>query len=215
MALYRITKRSNEPLPCCKKLLVSGLDHTGFSCNWDPRKAFHQIPLRPWEIEKTAFNKNNGKFQYILIPIELCNDPSTFQELLIRVLHDVIDLFLVIYMDDTLIYSCKREEHLAHIRAVSERLYRQRIYVSPTKCFFMACPPYHTVFQCKTRWRVDITTQVIPGIGKPECGRGLKTIGRVVTAQGQFEGEQREREEYQRERYQPSGLCRKLKDTRR
>ena len=54
------------------------------------------------------------------------------------VLHDYIDRFLVVYIDDILIYSRKREEHLQHIRCVLERLRKHKLYVSPKKCSFMA-----------------------------------------------------------------------------
>ena len=67
----------------------------------------------------------------------LCNAPATFQTLMNRIIFDCIDVFLVVYMDDLLIFSKNEEDHLKHLDIVLSRLKSECLYVSPTKCEFM------------------------------------------------------------------------------
>ena len=136
-ALNRITKRNNAPLPRCDEMF-DRLGQARFFSKLDLKTGFHQIRLRPSDIEKTAFNTNYGQFEYMVMPMGLCNAPASFQSLMNGVLHDYIDRFLVVYIDDILIYSRTREEHLQHIRCVLERLRKHKSYVSPKRCSFMA-----------------------------------------------------------------------------
>lgn len=134
--LNRITKRNNAPLPRCDEMF-DRLGKARFFSKLDLKTGFHQIRLRPSDIEKTAFNSKYGQFEYLVMPMGLCNAPATFQSLMNRVFHDYIDRFLVVYIDDILIFSNTREEHLEHIRVVLERLRKHRLYASPKKCSFM------------------------------------------------------------------------------
>lgn len=134
--LNRITKRNNAPLPRCDEM-YDRLGKARFFSKLDLKTGFHQIRLRPSDIEKTAFNSKYGQFEYLVMPMGLCNAPATFQSLMNRIFHDCIDRFLVVYIDDILIYSNTKEEHLQHIRAVLERLRQHELYASPKKCTFM------------------------------------------------------------------------------
>ena len=61
--------------------------------------------MNPDDIEKTAFNTKYGQFEYLVMPMGLCNAPATFQSLMNRIFYDCFDVFLVVYMDDLLIFS--------------------------------------------------------------------------------------------------------------
>ena len=95
---------------------------------------FHR--LSPDDVEKTAFNTKYGQYEYLVIPMGLCNAPATFQSLMNRIFNDCIDEFLVVYMDDLLIYSKSLEEHLKHLEKILQRLKEHKLYVSPKKCEF-------------------------------------------------------------------------------
>lgn len=88
-------------------------------------------------MEKTAFNTKYGQFEYLVMPMGLCKAPATFQTLMNCIFHDCIDVFMVVYMDDLLIFSPTRETHFDHLQVVLERLRSEQLYVSPRKCSFM------------------------------------------------------------------------------
>lgn len=135
-ALNRLTKRNNTPLPRPDEMFDRFAGSRYFS-KLDLKTGFHQIRVRPEDVEKTAFNTKYGQFEYLVLPMGLCNAPATFQTLMNTVFHDCIDVFMVVYMDDLLIYSRTREEHLSHVETVLSRLRDEDLYVSPKKCSFM------------------------------------------------------------------------------
>lgn len=135
-ALNRITKRNNTPLPRPDEMF----DRLAGACYFsklDLKTGFHQIRVRPEDIEKTAFNTKYGQFEYLVLPMGLCNAPATFQTLMNQVFHDCIDVFMVVYMDDLLIFSKTRAEHMQHLETVLSRLEAQELYVAPRKCSFL------------------------------------------------------------------------------
>ena len=134
-ALNRITKRNNTPLPRTDEMF----DRLGEACffsKMDLKTGFHQIRVKDSDIEKTAFNTKYGKFEYLVLPMGLCNAPATFQTLMNKIFADVMDIFIVVYMDDLLVFSRTKEEHFKHLRFVLRRLKEHQLYVSPKKCSF-------------------------------------------------------------------------------
>lgn len=135
-ALNRITKRNNAPLPRADEMFDRLGEARVFS-KLDLKTGFHQIRVKPEDIEKTAFNTKYGQFEYLVMPMGLCNAPATFQSLMNRIFYDCIDVFLVVYMDDLLVFSKTPEDHLRHLDTVLSRLQSEELYVSPNKCCFM------------------------------------------------------------------------------
>ena len=103
----------------------------------DLKTGFHHIRVNPDDIEKTAFNTKYGHFVYLVMPMGLCNAPATFQSLMNRIFYDCVDVFLVVYMDDLLIFSKDEESHIKHLNTVLCRLREHKLFVSPKKCEFM------------------------------------------------------------------------------
>ena len=103
----------------------------------DLKVGFHQIRVRPEDIEKTAFKTKYGHFEFLVMPMGLCNAPATFQSLMNRIFYDCIDIFLVIYMDDLLIFSKTKEDRMKHLETVLSRLQKEKLYVAPKKCSFL------------------------------------------------------------------------------
>lgn len=134
--LNRITKRNSTPLPRCDEMF-DRLGPAQFFSKLDLKTGFHQIRVRREDVEKTAFKTRYGQFEYLVLPMGLCNAPATFQTLMNIIFHDCIDVFLVVYMDDILVFSNTEEEHLHHLEMVLSRLKSEKLYVSPKKCSFM------------------------------------------------------------------------------
>lgn len=135
-ALNRITKRNNAPLPRSDEMFDLLGEATVFS-KMDLKTGFHQIRVKPTDIEKTAFNTKYGQFEYLVMPMGLCNAPATFQSLMNQIFYDCVDVFMVVYMDDLLIFSKDEKSHLEHLDIVLSRLKDHQLYVSPKKCEFM------------------------------------------------------------------------------
>ena len=133
--LNRITKRNNAPIPRSDEMFDTLGEARVFS-RMDMKTGFHQIRVKARDIEKTAFNTKYGQFEYLVMPMGLCNSPATFQSLMNRIFYDCIDVFLVVYMDDLLIFSKDESSHMDHLRIVLSRLQQNQLYISPKKCEF-------------------------------------------------------------------------------
>ena len=103
----------------------------------DLKTGFHQIRVKPEDIEKTAVNTKYGQFEYLVMPMGLCNAPSTFQSLMNTIFYDCIDVLMVVYMDEVLVFRKDMKSHLQHLEIVLSRLKEHKLYVSPKKCDFM------------------------------------------------------------------------------
>jgi hypothetical protein len=100
----------------------------------DLLSGYHQIKLKPEERPRTAFKTHNGLYEYKVMPFGLANAPSVFMATMNRILHGLP--FVVVYIDDILIFSRTPEEHLEHIKAVLQRLADHNLYVKLSKCDF-------------------------------------------------------------------------------
>lgn len=133
--LNRITKRNNTAIPRCDEMF-DRLGQATFFSKIDLKTGFHQIRIHPDDIEKTAFTTKYGQFEYTVMAMGLCNAPATFQTLMNSIFRDIIDNYMVVYMDDLLIFSNTAAEHRSHIKTVLRRLKENNLYVSPKKCSF-------------------------------------------------------------------------------
>lgn len=109
------------------------LGEASYYSKLDLKSGFHQIRISPEDIEKTAFNTKYGHFEFLVMPMGLRNAPATFQSLMNSIFYDTIDDFMVVYLDDILIYSNSREDHLKHLRIVLQRLKDNSLYVEKSK----------------------------------------------------------------------------------
>lgn len=134
--LNRITKRNRTPTPRSDEMfdVIGG---SSYFTKIDLKTGFHQIRMSPNDIEKTAFQTKYGQFEYLVLPMGLCNAPATFTAMMNEVLQGYIDNFCTVYLDDILIFSNSKEDHRKHVRKVLERLKENKLYASPKKCYFM------------------------------------------------------------------------------
>ena len=102
----------------------------------DLRSGYHQLKVRAEDIPKTAFQTRYGHYEFLVISFGLTNVPATFMELMNRVFHDYLDKFIIVFIDDILVYSKTREDHETHLRLALERLQSEKLYAKFSKCEF-------------------------------------------------------------------------------
>ena len=134
--LNRITKKNNAPLPRSYEMFDM-LGNAKVFSKMDLKTGFHQIRVKPDDIENTEFNTKYGQFERLVMPMGLFNAPATFKSLIKRIFYDFVDVFMAAYMDDLLIFIKDGKSHLEHLNIVLSRLKDQNLYVSPKKCEFM------------------------------------------------------------------------------
>ena len=133
--LNDVTVKNKYPLPLMDELF-DRVHGANFFTLIDLRTGFHQIKIHPDDREKTAFRTRFGSFEYTVLPMGLCNAPGTFMQLMNDTFHDVLDRFVLVFLDDILIFSKTREEHIKHVREVLTRLRKQKLYAKLSKCEF-------------------------------------------------------------------------------
>jgi len=132
-ALNKITKRNAYPLPNISDIMDQLQGAKVFS-KVDLCSGYYQILMDPADVEKTAFRTKYGHFEFKVLPFGLTNAPATFMALMNKVLYDLIDTCVVVYLDDILVASKSWEEHERHLRLVLQRLREAKLYAKPSKC---------------------------------------------------------------------------------
>ena len=102
----------------------------------DLRSGYHQLRVREEDIPKTAFRTRYGHFEFLVMPLELSNSPAVFMDLMNRVCKPYLDQFIIVFIDDILIYSKTKKEHEVHLRQASELLRTEKLYGKFSKCEF-------------------------------------------------------------------------------
>ncbi|WVZ63656.1 hypothetical protein U9M48_013270, partial [Paspalum notatum var. saurae] len=102
----------------------------------DLRSGYHQLKIRPSDISKTAFTTKYGLYEYTVMSFGLTNAPTYFMQLMNSVFMDYLDKFVVVFIDDILIYSKTEVEHEEHLRLVLQRLWEHKLYAKFSKCEF-------------------------------------------------------------------------------
>jgi hypothetical protein len=133
--LNEVTIKNKYPLPRID-ILFDQLTGARVFSKIDLRSGYHQIRIRPEDIPKTAFTTRYGLFEYLVMSFGLTNAPAHFMYLMNSVFMPELDKFVVVFIDDILIYSKNEEEHAQHLRIVLTRLREHQLYAKFSKCAF-------------------------------------------------------------------------------
>lgn len=100
------------------------------------RSGYHQVRMLPKDEHTTTFKTHQGHYQFKVMPFDLTNAPATFQCIMNQVLQPFLRKFVLVFLDDILIYSRSKEEHLQHLQQVLETLRANQLHLKASKCTF-------------------------------------------------------------------------------
>ncbi|KAJ9544937.1 hypothetical protein OSB04_024644 [Centaurea solstitialis] len=133
--LNKITIKNRYPLPRIDDLFDQLQGATYFS-KIDLRSGYHQMRVREEDIAKTAFRTRYGHYEFLVMPFGLTNAPAVFMDLMNRVCRPYLDKFVIVFIDDILIYSQSKKDHEQHLRLILELLKAEKLYATFSKCEF-------------------------------------------------------------------------------
>jgi hypothetical protein len=133
--LNAATIKNKYPLPRIDVLFDQLVGAKVFS-KIDLRSGYHQIKIRASDIPKTAFSTRYGLYEYLVMSFGLTNVPAYFMYLMNSVFMPELDKFVVVFIDDILVYSRNEEEHVSHLHVVLQCLREHHLYVKLSKCDF-------------------------------------------------------------------------------
>nr|CAD1817176.1 unnamed protein product [Ananas comosus var. bracteatus] len=103
----------------------------------DLQSDYHQLKIKPEDVQKTVFRTRYGHYEFTVMPFGLTNAPAAFMNLMNRVFRAYLDRFVMVFIDDILVYSCSDEEHAEHLRVVLQILREEKLYTKLKKCDFL------------------------------------------------------------------------------
>ncbi|KAJ0860528.1 putative nucleotidyltransferase, Ribonuclease H [Helianthus annuus] len=133
--LNKLTIKNRYPLPRIDDLFDQLQGAKCFS-KIELRSGYHQLRIQEEDIPKTAFRTRYGHYEFIVMPFGLTNAPAVFMDLMNRVYKPYLDRFVIVFIDDVLIYSKSKAEHAQHLRLVLELLQGNQLYAKFSKCEF-------------------------------------------------------------------------------
>ena len=133
--LNELTIRNSFPSPLISDL-IDRLRFAKIFTKIDLRGAYNLVRIKPCDEWKTAFRCAFGHFEYTVMPFGLANAPAIFQSMMNQIFHDILDVFVIVYIDDLLIFSNSEDEHAEHVSEVLRRLREHQLYAKLSKCSF-------------------------------------------------------------------------------
>ena len=133
--LKKMTMKNKYSLPKIDDLFNQLKGASVFS-KIDLRSGYHQLKIRDADVHKTVFRMRYGHYEFLVVPFGLTNAPAAFMDLMNHVFRPYVDQFVVVFIDDILVYSKDREDHDTHVRVVLETLRKEQLYAKLSKCEF-------------------------------------------------------------------------------
>jgi hypothetical protein len=134
-SLNDVTVKNKYPLPSIEDLFDQMRGARVFS-KIDLRSGYHQMKIRPSDIPKTAFSTRYGLYEFTVMSFGLTNAPAYFMNLMNKVFMEYLDRFVMVFIDDILIYSKNESDHEQHLRLVLQKLRDNQLYAKFSKCEF-------------------------------------------------------------------------------
>ncbi|GKC82574.1 putative reverse transcriptase domain-containing protein [Tanacetum coccineum] len=133
--LNKLTVKNRYPLPRIDDLFDQ-LQRSSVYLKIDLRSGYHQLRVREEDILKTAFRTRYGHYEFQVMPFGLTNAPAVFMDLMNRVCKPYLDKFIIVFIDDIMIYSKNKQEHEEHLKLILELLKKEELYGKFSKCEF-------------------------------------------------------------------------------
>ncbi|GJU05846.1 putative reverse transcriptase domain-containing protein [Tanacetum coccineum] len=133
--LNKLTVKNRYLLPRIDDLFDQ-LQGSSVYSKFDLRSGYHQLRVRKEDIPKTAFRTRYGHYEFQVMPFGLTNAPAVFMDLMNRVCKPYLDKFVIVFIDDILIYSKNKQEHEEHLKQILELLKKEELYAKFSKCEF-------------------------------------------------------------------------------
>ena len=133
--LNNVTIKNKYPLPRIQDLFDQ-IRGAGVFSKIDLRSGYHQIKIKEEDIPKTAFVSRYGHHEYLVVPFGLTNAPAIFMNLMNKIFMPYLDKFVIVFIDDILIYSKDKAEHAKHLKIVLQILREHQLYAKFSKCEF-------------------------------------------------------------------------------
>ncbi|KAH0748617.1 hypothetical protein KY290_027849 [Solanum tuberosum] len=160
--LNRVTIKNKYPLPRIDNLFYQLQGATCFS-KINLRLGYHQLRVRECDIPKTTFRTRYGHYEFLVMSFGLTNLPATFMDLMNRVFKPYLYMFVIVFIDDILIYSRNDEDHASHLRIVLQTLKDRELYAKFSKCeFWLESVAF--LGHIMSRERIKIDTQKIEAV---------------------------------------------------
>ncbi|GKA67671.1 putative reverse transcriptase domain-containing protein [Tanacetum coccineum] len=131
--LNKLTVKNRYPVPRIDDLFDQ-LQGSSVYSKIDLRSGYYQLRVREEEISKTTFRTRYGHYEFQVMPFGLTNAPAVFMDLMNRVFKPYLDKFVIVFIDDILIYSKNKQEHEEHLKLILELFKKEELYAKFSKC---------------------------------------------------------------------------------
>nr|GFA33084.1 putative reverse transcriptase domain-containing protein [Tanacetum cinerariifolium] len=130
--LNKLTVKNRYPLPRIDDLFDQFQRSSVYS-KIDLRLGYHQLRVQEEDIPKTVFRTRYGYYEFLVMPFRLTNAPAVFMDLMNQVCKPYLDKFMIVFIDDILIYSHDKKEHEEHLKMILELLKKEELYAKFSK----------------------------------------------------------------------------------
>ncbi|QRW20813.1 Retrotransposable element Tf2 protein [Rhizoctonia solani] len=130
-----MTKKNAYPLPLPQNL-IEKLQGAKIFSKFDLRAGYNLVRIKEGDEWKTAFKTKYGLFEYLVMPFGLTNAPAAFQDMMNEIFRDLLDVYVIIYLDNILVFSLNEKDHEVHVREVLKRLQDNNLFCNIEKCHF-------------------------------------------------------------------------------
>ncbi|MBW0568321.1 hypothetical protein O181_108036 [Austropuccinia psidii MF-1] len=135
--LNAVNRKNRYPVPPMNQLLTIFNGSTIFS-KIDLHDLYNLLRIKEGYENLTAFRAKYGSYEYLVIPFGLSNAPASFQNLVNDIFTDLLDIFVLVYLDEIMVFSSSEEEHVKHVASVLQRLRENNLFAKASKCLFHA-----------------------------------------------------------------------------